>query len=307
MRRGMAQNKPSALRRGIAAVGIAGSVLLSGCQQPSPDILDKVAAGTEGAGKSAGSNQVGEACHYDPSSRAIGSEFSQSFDLFCGSWQQPSGRIFEAREPIPATSLLAVASNGSWRNGIDERFSCGAPSEQILPGGSSSVVLSCKQKSGGWPHIALVDNIGNRTFFVDGVPSAAPALTTAMAGISGISTPSAQERATAGELISAAIASKPFGSGDLQDYYRLKRLGDEANDEGEYAEAERAYKAALAIQSKFLAPDNPGLAVPLMNEALQISNQNRFTEADRVFARADHPHRGTARSAAPFRPRSLFG
>jgi len=43
---------------------------------------------------------------------------------------------------------------------------------------------------------------------------------------------------------------------------------------------------ALAVQQRLLGPTNPGLAMPLMHLALQVSNQRRFTEADGFFARA---------------------
>ncbi|HYM03715.1 MAG TPA: CHAT domain-containing protein, partial [Stellaceae bacterium] len=43
---------------------------------------------------------------------------------------------------------------------------------------------------------------------------------------------------------------------------------------------------ALAVQQNILGPDNPGLAATLMHLAVQVSNQQRFVEAEALLARA---------------------
>jgi CHAT domain-containing protein len=259
-----------------------------GCQTLPPNVMEHNAASQVAVVEQpAGQNQVGEACHYQPSAGVGGDIFNQSFELYCGSWQQPSGRILEARQVIESANLVSVAETSAWRSGLDERVTCGEPKSTTVLNGAPAALLECSRHAGGWPHVALVADVGGKSFYVDGVPSALPALETAMAGISGIASPSASQRSTAEQLISATIASKPFGSGDRAQYDRLKRLGDDANDAGDYASAEEAYRAALAVQEQYLGNDNAGLALPLMGLALQVSNQNRFTEADQLFARAE--------------------
>ena len=64
------------------------------------------------------------------------------------------------------------------------------------------------------------------------------------------------------------------------------QLGTDANDDGQYASAEQAFRSALAIQERILGSNDPAIATPLMDLALQISNQGRYAEADELFMRA---------------------
>src|SRR5258708_4877991 len=96
----------------------------------------------------------------------------------------------------------------------------------------------------------------------------------------------APSRSAAGKLVDQRLTTQPFGSGDLDRYYGLMRLGDSKNGIDDFAGAEDAFRDALAVQQKILGPSNPGLAMPLMHLALQISNQQHFPEASALFARA---------------------
>jgi CHAT domain-containing protein len=274
-------------RHSPRALGLLTVLSLAGCQNPPASVMRDHASDADiaAAEQPAGKNQVGEACRYRPSqdSGAAGSG-AQSVDVFCGTWQQPSGHVQEGQSA--AGGLANAAMQGTWRATIDQRLNCGAPSNTTSINGAPAVILQCNRKSGGWPHVAMVAELGGKTVYMDGVPSALPALETAMAGLTGIKAADVGERSTAAELISSTVSSKSFGAGDLETYYRLKRLGDEANDAGDYASAEQGYRAALDIQRKVLGPDNVGLAVPLMTLALQVSNQDRFGEADNLFMQA---------------------
>jgi CHAT domain-containing protein len=269
----------------LAALLVLG---FAGCQDPPKSVIE--AAATDASGKieehSAGKNQVGEACHYQAMGDTLGPAFAKGFDVFCGSWQQPSGHIYQAQTAVAAEGLSAAATSGPWRAELDQRISCGSPVSTSVVGGAPAALLQCSRLNGGWPHLGLVADVGSHTFYVDGVPSALPALETAMAEISGIAVPNAGQKSTAAELISSTIASKPFGSGDLDYYYKLMRLGEDANDAGDYASAEQAYRTALTVQEKVLGRDNIGIVVPLIRLALQVSNQGRFAESKDLFQRA---------------------
>jgi CHAT domain-containing protein len=266
--------------------GLLTALALIGCQNPPASVMrdHSTDADIAAAEQPAGKNQVGEACRYRPSQDAGGAGTGASVDVFCGTWQQPSGHVVEGQSA--SGGLASAAMQGTWRAGIDQRLNCGAPSNTTSINGAPAVILQCTRKSGGWPHVAMVAELSGKTFYMDGVPSALPALETAMAGLTGIKAADVGEKSTAAELISSTVSTKSFGSGDLETYYRLKRLGDEANDAGDYASAEEGYRAALDIQRKVLGPDNVGLAVPLMTLALQVSNQDRFGEADNLFMQA---------------------
>ena len=269
------------LRRSTAlTLGLA----LFGCAQLPPEA--KVSATGETAAvaeaQPAGTNQMGEACRYE-ALRGTGGELARGFNVFCGTWQQPSGRVFQASSAAPAAELDRLARSSAWRAQLDERISCGQPETATVLNASPAALMRCTRRSGGWPHLAFVADVGGQTYFVDGVPSALPALETVVAAISGQAAPSRNGSSAA--AIASAIAAHPFGAGDLDSFYLLMRLGSAANDGGEYASAEQAFRSALAIQERILGPTDPGLANPMMDLALQISNQGRYTEADELFAR----------------------
>jgi CHAT domain-containing protein len=260
---------------------------LLGCTALPPE--DKIASGSSvDAGAvpqslSAGANEMGEPCRYEPAAGGQGGEMANSFNLFCGTWQQPSGRVYQAATAVPPGGLDQAARASAWRAKLDERIACAEPEAATLLGSGAARLMKCKRRSGGWPHIALVGDVGGATFFLDGVPSALPALETVVAELSGEAPPARNRGATA--ALAGAIAAHPFGSGDLDSFYTLMRLGTTANDAGEYAAAEQAFRSALAIQERILGANDPGLARPMMDLALQISNEGRYVEADKIFAR----------------------
>lgn len=279
---------------GVAALALA--IGLTACQTLPPGAtINKAETVAATDIKQAGTNTVGEACHYQQAANIASSQFSTAYDLFCGTWQQPSGRLFQAAGPQSDGALPALATAGPWRSNLEERFVCGQPTHTTILQGAPAALLSCTRRSGNWPQIAFVANVGGQTYFVDGVPSALPSLETALAALSGQPV-SASRQSSAADLIAAAISTKPFGSGDLDRYYTLMRLGNAANDADDFASAEKAFREALAIQQRILGPNDTGLAMPEMHLALQISNQDRYVEADQLFASA---HRLVANQADP--------
>jgi CHAT domain-containing protein len=262
------------------------AILLAGCATLPPDARVN-RANVVGAAeiKPAGTNTVGEACHYQPASNGSGATFSKAFALYCGTWQQPSGRILQAASPESESALSQSAQAGEWRSSLDERLVCGPPTRSTITGQAPAALLSCTRRSGGWPQIAFVANVGGQTYFVDGVPSALPSLETTLDALSGQAV-TGKSSASAADQIAAAVSTQPFGSGDLDRYYTLMQLGNAANDADDYASAEKAFREALAIQQRILGPNDPGLAMPEMHLALQISNQDRYVEADQLFASA---------------------
>jgi CHAT domain-containing protein len=258
--------------------------VLSACGElPPEDKVSLARTGTAEAAQTAGTNAVGEACRYEPVQGALGAELARGYSVFCGTWQQPSGVVFVAARAAAVAELPTVALQSPWRTGLDQRVACDAPKSTTLLNDVPAELMSCKRKSGGWPHVAFVANVRGSTYFVDGVPSAVPALETVLAQLSGEAIPAGTVSGT--QQLSAAIAAHPFGSGDLDTYFTLMRLGNAANDASDYAAAEQAFRRALAIQERLLGPADAGLATPIMDLALQISNQGRFVEADQLFAR----------------------
>lgn len=257
--------------------------MLLGCAElPAEHKVSVADKGGAAKALSAGTDKTGEACRYEPMTADIPSGVESGFNVFCGTWQQPSGRVFQGNAAA-AGDLAGLARSSPWRSYLEQRIACGEPENTTVLNGSSAL-MRCTRRSGGWPHVAFVTAAGGHSYFVDGVPSALPALETVVASMSGQAAPTAG--ASSADAIISAISTHPFGSGDLDSFYQLMQLGTAANDDSQYASAEQAFRSALAIQERILGPDDPAIATPLMNLALQISNQGRYAEADELFARA---------------------
>lgn len=270
---------------------LAGAALLAlgACQSLPPAALvsDPTAPGAQ-AGTDVGQNKVGEACEYRPDAlRDVDLDAKRTYGVWCGTWRQPSGRIFEESETREGPSQLMQLATGSlWRSYLDQRATCSAPTATTILDNVPAVLLQCTERNGGWPHVAIAATLGGKTFMTDGVPSATPAIEATVASLAGRPVANTGSRSAASALVDQRLSTEPFGSGDLDRYFGLMRLGDSRNAVDDFAGAEDAFRDALAVQQKILGPTNPGLAMPLMHLALQISNQRRFAEASALFARA---------------------
>jgi CHAT domain-containing protein len=242
-------------------------------------------SGLTGA-KPAGVSLVGESCRSEQVQTDTGAEFAAAYNVYCGHWQQPSAHLLEAQASA-AADLAALATASAWRNGLSQRIACDPPVATTILQGSRAALMQCRRLLGGWPHVALVADVGNHVFYADGVPASVPAMEAAMASATGLAAPAGRARSSAAELIAAALAARPFGSNDLDDYARLRQLGETANDAGDYAAAEQAFRGALAIQQRVLGPNDGALATSIMSVALQLSNQGKTLEADKLFTKAE--------------------
>ncbi len=262
---------------------------VAGCQTPPPQAY--VAAGaTATPAVPIGNNEVGEACRYQITPGGDASlPWRQAAAIYCGDWEQPSGRVFELGDSANGGGLQAVATSGPWRTYVDQRFICGPPTRTRILGGEPAELMQCTRRAGGWPHIALTATVGGKLFGADGVRPALPAVEATIAALGGQAIPAATTfRSEAQRLIAGRSAARPFGSGDEGRYFELTRLGDAYNNVDEPANAERSFREALAIQQKALGLDDPGLAVTIMKLAAQIAHQRNAPEADRLLDSAAH-------------------
>ena len=252
---------------------------LFGCGQPPPSAFVGGAAG--GPATALGRDANGESCNQLHGSGA------DSADIFCGTWQQPAARV-RGGPPADRSSLLSVASTGLWRESLNARLICAAPVSTTVLDGQPAALLQCKRRIGGWPQIALAARVGGRLWLADGILPTLPVMQRSMGILSGLVQPTAAAlpRSAADALLTTQLAAHAFGAGDVGDFEKLMALGAQANLAENFASAEQAYRAALAIQQKVLGRDNPDTVDPLMNLALQISDQGRFAEASTLFARA---------------------
>ena len=253
---------------------------LAGCAGPPASAYLGGAGARSADAVGLGKNAAGEACTQQVQ--------GDGADIFCGSWDQPSGHVVKAGAGGPG-ELRQVATSSRWRNALDNRFDCGEPSPTTVLGGAPAVLMSCTRKVGGWPQAALVAAVDGRIYEADGILPAVPVLDRSIGVLSGQVTAQAAPAAPPGQadaLAASRLAAQSFGAGDIGQYQQLMLAGTRANLAESFVAAERVYRAAYDLQRKTLGAEDPNTAVPLMLLALQLSDQGRFAEADETFARA---------------------
>lgn len=268
-------------RRGVA--GVAVLVLaagLAGCQKPPASAYYTAQASAQGT--PIGKNTTGEDC-------TLVSRRNNGADIFCGAWQQPSARIRSGGSASGA-NLMALATSSPWRAEIETRYACGGPK----PEGSNAVVLQCTRRSGGWPQVAMVTTAGGSVWLADGTPAAFPVIERGVAKLAGGGDAAASATPRLSADMASYLAARAFSAGDIAQYDSLMTAGLQANLAGRPDEAEKAYRAALALQEKQQkGKDGPASAAALMSIALQLSDQGRFDDAKTFFERAENALKGS--------------
>lgn len=226
-----------------------------------------------------GKNSVGEDCTQQ-------AELAESADVFCGTWQQPSARVYSGG-PGNAAELAELAIASPWRSAIDTRFRCDAPVATTILGGQPAQLMQCTRLIGGWAHVAIVALVNGTIWYGDGVLPAAEVMERSIGVLAGVlRADTAPPTSSADALLASRLAAKAFSSGDVGQYETLMAAGTRANLADNPAAAEAAFRAALALQQKALGKDNPNTATDLMSLALELSNEGRYAEADPLFASA---------------------
>ena len=271
-------------------------VVAAGCANPPPQAF--VGGTASGAASTAlGADASGETCHQLPG------DGPDTADIFCGSWTEPAALV-RAGPPGGADALMGIATGSAWRTMLDQRLICQAPARSTILGDQPAVVLQCTRRIGGWPQVALTASVGGRTWLADGILPTMPVMERSIGILSGrISAPAAPAllASAADALLARRLAARTFTAGDVGQFEALMTVGARANLAEDFASAEQAYRAALAIQQKTLGQDDPNTVEPLMHLALQISDEGRFAAADPLFARAEALAPRAADRVAPAR------
>lgn len=280
-------------RPGTAAALLALVLALAavaGCATPPPEAY--VATGPSSAvvpGEPAGRNARDEECLVQPG-RTPPADLPvlRAREVFCGGWSQPAARIVELRGD-GGGRLDAIAAGGLWRGWIGQRVACGPPRPATLAGGRVPArLLACTRRNGGWPHLALLAATPGGIVAADGLPATLPVIERlALGGPAASGGGAAAARSAALTLAVARLSADAFGAAEVGRYEELMALGRELNQAENYAAAEEAYRAALAVQERVLGRDDPNLATPLMHLALNLSNQGRHAQARLLFTRAE--------------------
>jgi CHAT domain-containing protein len=250
------------------------------CNKPPASAY--VSASTSASGTPIGKNTTGDDC-------TLVDRGGNGADIFCGAWGQPSARI-RSGGPAGSANLTALATSSPWRAELESHFTCGDPRSES----SGTIVLQCNRRSGGWPQIAMITTAGGTVWLTDGVPAAFPVIQRGVAKLAGgnVDVAAASNTQLSADMASY-LAARAYSAGDIAQYEGLMTAGLQANLSGRPDEAEKAYRAALALQIKQNGgKDTPASAAALMSIALQLSDQDHFEDAKAFFNRADNALKG---------------
>ncbi|WP_166805073.1 CHAT domain-containing protein [Nitrosococcus wardiae] len=231
-------------------------------------------------------NLVGEKCRVQPATYPdFADQTEQIFQVFCGRWEHPSGRLYQVAS---SASLETWTSGGWWREVLEQRMLCEQEEPATLLEGVEARLLQCRLRNGGWPYIALAARINGSTFLADGIPALLRVLEESIGFLSGQVELKLEEEGTVSAAIQrleAQLADRMYGAGDLQVYYQLMTAGQYYNSIKDFVTAANRYREALALHERLLGLGNPETLDPVMHLALELSNQQRFTEAEALFER----------------------
>jgi CHAT domain-containing protein len=258
---------------------------LLGCTEPSPDAyVSRSASAT--AGEPAGNDARNEPCQVQPGrTMPADRQVLRAREVFCGGWTQPAARVVELSGSTSGADLDAIAASGLWRSWLDQRVTCAAPTRTTIAGGTDARLLACTRRAGGWPHVALVTRGPSGPVVADGVATSLPVIERLATGQSG-GGGGGGGRSAALELAVARLSADAFGAADVGRYEQLMTLGRDLNQTENFAAAEDAYRAALAVQERVLGRDNPNTATAMLHLAVNLSNQKRLAEAAVLLDRA---------------------
>jgi tetratricopeptide (TPR) repeat protein len=138
----------------------------------------------------------------------------------------------------------------------------------------------------------LVTRIGDEVFFADSLPATYPVVERSIGVLTGRMTlnQATEQGSLSSEIqrLEASLAGAAYSVGDLQRYRDLLQLGQYYNFQGLFPESEERYREALAMHEQVLPGDRGGLGFLYIHIALQLSNQERFGEADALFDQAEN-------------------
>lgn len=267
---------------------------LAACAAPPPEAYWGGSAQKPGEAVGVGRDTAGEPCTQQSAGGGA--------DIFCGTWRRPAGHV-RAGEPAGPEALAGLAASSPWRKALEIRYACADPAPTTILGGVPAVVLSCTRRVGGWPQVAMVAAIGGRAYYADGILPTLPVLQRSVGVLSGRVQPGASSvpPGAADGLFAARLAAQAFSAGDVGQYDELVAAGTRANLAENYADAEQAFRAALAIQRKALGANDGGAATALTYLALQVSDLGRYPEADALLSQAEALAPRSRDRAAPAR------
>jgi CHAT domain-containing protein len=203
----------------------------------------------------------------------------------CRGWDGVLGRLY---------ALDKAADAGSWQNALAGRATCAEPKSQPLAGLTDANRRACRTAAGKAAYLAYDAKRGSGAYAADGVAQIADVLETGLRVVSGAARPPKMaevQTSAASAEIAADFGGATGGLARAQaaaaaDPARLRTRGYVRNNEWRFDQAETDFQALVADAETRGAP--PGeMAEALLNLALNVSDNGRYAEADKLFADAD--------------------
>ena len=254
----------------------------------SPAAADLTGVGSEAA---VGPNGTGEACRL----RVITDEpgrGAQRLNFYCDGWSVASGSLFRFRVSKEFTPGR-ILTDSTFQRVYEARLGGCSPVEATTLGdGTTAAIRQCSRLEGGWPVVVVAAVAGGRGFALETFPTNVRLLESALAVFQGKALPGASRQGSQSAAIRRAetivgASGKLVGVQDIGAADALWRLGRLQYRSGNYGAAEGTFARLLEIHERVIGVDKPGGAAILNELALAVGHQERYDEADRIFARAE--------------------
>ncbi len=262
-------------------------ISLAGCQSISPHLG---LFGNTNNESYVMQSLVDEECSFRESFADEYKDFgTRQFEIYCGSWEHPSGHVFQVPVDINSTAKK-WSDSGVWKDWLDKQMICEAGVNDFVYENVTAQIHSCKLRNGNWPYMAVVAQVGDSIYLADGIPTIMPVLEQSIGQISGNfkrpATLTEDTRNRALRRMRTIIKGPIYSSRELMEYFQAMSAGQFYNSIKDYTTSAMRYRKALTLHERILGENNPGVVDPLMHLALEMSNQGKFTEADSLFERA---------------------
>ncbi len=235
-------------------------------------------------GRSAASGAVCQA-YRDYDDAVVQAAGRRGWAVRCRGWEGTLGRIYV----LPKASDAPVLEKA-----LAGRAECMEAKPQALAGLSDAARRPCTTAGGKAPYVAYQARKGGLLITAEGVAQIADVLETGLKVVAGVQKPpegSEVQTSAASAEIAADFGGATGGFARAQaaaatDPARLKTRGYVQNNEWRFDSAETDFQALVADAERRNAPPRE-MAEAILNLALNVSNNGRFAEADRLFREAD--------------------
>jgi CHAT domain-containing protein len=212
-------------------------------------------------------------------------ESGDTVSIVCGNPAGEAGTLTATQLPpslpsaAPARRAALTAELAAENGGL----TCPAPD---WVGGGDQAVQVCKANGNGLSRVVVATVVNGTLYRAEGLPTALPALQSAVAQMSG--SPTAFDQNAALQAMRAHVPPEQMkaSASDYATYAQYIEKGRLAGAAKDFAAAENDYRQALLIETRLFGANAFVVGETLSELALQVSNQGRFGEAADLFQRA---------------------